>query len=268
MTDSEKFREQGYFILDLNLTDDFIQSLLHDVNQLYAPDYHNDKPYKIQDMFKNTILKKILRNRFKPTPYDKIIRYSTRVQDAWHVVEQVKQLALNQQILAKLEELYHAKPLPFQTLNFSVGTEQATHSDTIHFNCYPPGFMAGVWIAFEDMDEENGPLMYYPGSHQLKEFTMQDFGLKPQSDQYIHYENKMREIVKENQLRLAYGMIKKGQALIWSSNLLHGGSSIKNKERTRHSQVVHYFFSGSEYYYTPMLSAPKRPHLRQPEWIE
>ena len=31
----------------------------------------------------------------------------------------------------------------------------------------PEGFMCGVWVALEDMDMENGPLVYYPGSHKL-----------------------------------------------------------------------------------------------------
>ena len=31
----------------------------------------------------------------------------------------------------------------------------------------PEGFMCGVWVALEDMDMDNGPLVYYPGSHQL-----------------------------------------------------------------------------------------------------
>jgi hypothetical protein len=47
--------------------------------------------------------------------------------------------------------------------------------------------------------------------------------------------------------------LKKGQALIWSANLLHGGSAIKDRTRSRHSQVTHYFFEGC-LYYTPLLS--------------
>ena len=30
-----------------------------------------------------------------------------------------------------------------------------------------PGCMCGVWVALEDMDMDNGPLVYYPGSHKL-----------------------------------------------------------------------------------------------------
>ena len=62
------------------------------------------------------------------------------------------------------ESFYGREPLPFQTLNFRVGTQQEPHSDAFHFNSDPPGFMCGVWVALEDIDEASGPLVYFPGS--------------------------------------------------------------------------------------------------------
>ena len=44
-----------------------------------------------------------------------------------------------------------------------------------------------------------------------------------------------------------------GQALIWTANLIHGGSAVENLQCTRWSQVTHYFFEGCRYY-TPLLS--------------
>jgi len=35
---------------------------------------------------------------------------------------------------------------------------------------------------------------------------------------------------------------KKGTALVWAANLMHGGSPIRDPRRTRHTQVTHYFF--------------------------
>ena len=48
---------------------------------------------------------------------------------------------------------------------------------------------------------------------------------------------------------------KKGQALIWAANLLHGGAAQTNLKRTRYSQVTHYYFDNC-CYYTPMSSVP------------
>ena len=165
-----------------------------------------------------------------------------------------------------MHQLFGRKPLPFQTLNFPSATQQHAHSDTIHFNSSPKGFVAGVWIALEDIDMENGPLIYYPGSHKMREYTMNSFGLEAGSENYPEYEQAIQQLINEKELSPDYGTIKKGEALIWHSNLLHGGSALKDVSRSRHSQVTHYFFSGCKYY-TPMDSSEKEMALRFPEWI-
>ena len=48
---------------------------------------------------------------------------------------------------------------------------------------------------------------------------------------------------------------RKGQALIWTANLHHGGSPQADKAKTRHSQVTHYMFKGCAYW-TPLQSNP------------
>lgn len=61
-------------------------------------------------------------------------------------------------------------------------------------------------------------------------------------------------------------MIEKGQAVIWAANLLHGGAPQKDRERTRHSQVTHYFFEGCKNF-APLLSSPSRRFYIRPTWI-
>ena len=46
---------------------------------------------------------------------------------------------------------------------------------------------------------------------------------------------------------------RKGQALIWCANLLHGGSTQTNPRLTRWSQVTHYYFENC-LHYTPAFS--------------
>ena len=46
---------------------------------------------------------------------------------------------------------------------------------------------------------------------------------------------------------------KKGDALIWSSKLIHGGSPVRKPGSTRWSQVTHYFFEDC-IYLTPQFS--------------
>ena len=195
-----------------------------------------------------------------------VIYYRNRIMDAWKINERVKRLALAPDVLALLEQLYGCRPLPFQTLNFVRGTEQATHSDAIHFSSLPSRYMCGVWVALEDIDMDNGPLVYYPGSHRLPEVTMQDLGLHSDKDDYPEYERHVAAVIEREGLEARYGVLGKGQAILWASNLLHGGAPQADRSRSRHSQVTHVFFEGCRYY-TPMLSDSERTHWRDPTWI-
>jgi phytanoyl-CoA dioxygenase PhyH len=184
-----------------------------------------------------------------------------RVQDAWRDVPDVKEIACNARILKLLGDLYGRQAFAFQTLNFPVGTEQHFHSDSVHFSSHPERFMAGVWVALEDIDADNGPLVYYPGSHKMPVFTNEHIGASPDwptlnpHGHYPRYSKAWEEIVDSLDLKPLYFHAKKGQALIWSANLLHGGAAQRDRNRTRYSQVTHYYFHGC-CYYTPIGSLP------------
>jgi len=184
-----------------------------------------------------------------------------RVQDAWANVPEVKRIASNPAILDLLRDLYGRRAFPFQTLNFAVGTQQHYHSDSIHFSSCPERFMVGVWVALEDIDAESGPLVYYPGSHKLPIFTNEQLGVLPDwsgtnpHSHYPRYEQAWEALVEALDLKPMYFHAKKGQALIWSANLLHGGAAQRDKRRTRWSQVTHYYFEDC-CYYTPLGSVP------------
>lgn len=196
-------------------------------------------------------------------------------------------MALAPRVLGLLEKLYGRRPLPFQTLNFPKGTEQLPHADAFHFNSMPPTFMCGVWVALEDVDTENGPLVYYPGSHKLPEVTAEELGARgaqsvggalsswlrrrvgrPHRLENIYpaYERHVAALISGYGLRPQYATVRKGQALVWASNLLHGGAPRADKTRTRHSQVTHYFFEGCRYY-TPVLSRGDKITWRDPAWV-
>jgi hypothetical protein len=189
-----------------------------------------------------------------------------RVQDAWKLVDEVRQLAVHKSVTTALKQLLGRRPLAFQTLNFPRATEQQPHADVLHFNCEPGGYMVGVWVALEDIDEANGPLIYYPGSHRLPEYSMQDFDLEPGFDDYPEYTRRIQRIIQEQGLSPEYGQVKKGEAIIWHANLLHGGAAHKDRTRTRHSQVTHYYFEGCRYF-TPIFSGKRRRRYRFPFWI-
>jgi len=180
-----------------------------------------------------------------------------RIADAWKISDSVRAIAINQAMMTLLENLYGRKPIPFQTLNFPVGTEQSIHTDAVHFHSIPERYMCGIWVAFEDIDDSNGPLFYVPKSHKLPIYINEHLNKLPDSDNpYLNhsdYDSLWNSLMATYNLKKEYFYPKKGQALIWTANLFHGGSPQKDKTRTRHSQVTHYFFEDS-IYYTPLSS--------------
>lgn len=174
----------------------------------------------------------------------------TRHQDLWKAYATVREMASLPVVFDTLRLLYDREPIPFQTLNFKFGTQQRAHSDTIHFSSTPARFMCGVWVAMEDTDTNNGPLFYYPRSHRQEEFNYFDIGLeaKPEYAEYPEYEDFIEEFMDAKDYQRQEIHLKKGDVLIWSSNLVHGGMPIKGKNVTRWSQVTHYYFEGCMYY--------------------
>jgi ectoine hydroxylase-related dioxygenase (phytanoyl-CoA dioxygenase family) len=241
----EAFERDGYLVIDPEIPPETLERVIADLDGQYRP-ARNLGPL----------------NRFRRFPYQDWVR----IQDAWRASKSVKAVARAPKVLALLRELYGREPLPFQTLNFRVGTQQKAHSDTLHFNSEPSGFMCGVWVALEDIDEDNGPLFYYRGSHKLVEVTMQDVGVSATRDEYPRYEEHLQRLIDEKELTPSYGLLRKGQALVWAANLMHGGAKQRDPDRTRLSQVTHYFFEGCRYY-TPMLSTPEQRAWRHPKWI-
>lgn len=193
-----------------------------------------------------------------------------RIQDAWTITPLVKEVAGCSRVMDTLRILYRREPFPFQTLNFHVGSQQRTHSDAIHFYSIPQRFMCGVWVALEDTNENNGPLHYYPGSHKLPFYDMADIGIKGSGyansyEQYIKYEDFVDELMKATGQKKEVFRVKKGQALIWSANLFHGGEPILKPDSTRHSQVTHYFFQDCMYYSPQWSDLPvEKMYMRRP----
>ena len=179
-----------------------------------------------------------------------------RIQDAWRHSEAVRELALLPEIEAMLQTCWGRQPFAFQTLNFPVGTQQHLQSDAAHFHSEPPGFMCGVWVALEDIHPDSGPLEYVPGSQRLPYLQAADVGIQQQPgvtpDQTIFHDYWQAAVASEC-FKTERFTPKLGQALIWSANLIHGGSAVNNLQRSRWSQVTHYFFEDCRYY-TPMLS--------------
>ena len=187
--------------------------------------------------------------------------------DAWQFSEAVSEIALASAVLEALELLYGRRPIPFQTLSFELGSQQRAHSDTIHFHSVPQRFMAGVWVALEDIHPDSGPLQVFPGSHRLPVLDMLDLGLESGWESYLEYEDAIAAILEAEGIGPRRLVPERGQAVIWSANLMHGGAPVEDESRKRHNQVTHYYFEDC-LYYQPAPSDPFMGRMVLKEVVE
>jgi ectoine hydroxylase-related dioxygenase (phytanoyl-CoA dioxygenase family) len=255
MADSQRFREalerDGYVIFDPGIPEATIDGARADVEPLFKDESRLESSVRRA--------RRALGGRARTISH----RDSNRVGDAWVVSRNVKEIARAPKVIELLRATYEHEPLPFQTLNFRLGSEQRPHSDAMHFNSEPSGLMCGVWVALEDIGPDQGPLVYYPGSHKLDEVTM---GEVVASEAAGDYEVYVQQVIEREGLEAHTATMRKGEALIWSSNLLHGGSPHNDRKLTRWSQVTHYFFEGARYW-RPLDSDPNQRAYWNPTWV-
>ena len=189
--------------------------------------------------------------KYNRNDYDKY--GGSRIQDTWKKVDLAGIFAYNPKILQLLKFIYKKNALPFQTLYFKRGSEQPLHTDMIHFNSIPSGNVCVAWIAFENITMDNGPVIFYPGSHKFPFKEMEDLGFGPGKENYGLYSSYLKNKVKD--IEPHYGLLNKGDMMLWDGNLVHGGSKIRTTS-TRYCLLIDYFFTGCKYY-TPLLSTRK-----------
>ena len=234
--DAKFFIKNGYLVLKNVLNKNEIKNCLVDFKKIISSKQYKTNP----DYFH----------------YNK----NPRIVEGWRKSGIIKKFAYKKKIINYLQFLYSKNPVAFSTINFQAGTEQPLHSDYIHFGTIPELYLAGVWFALEKVDESNGPLVIVPGSHRLPAIEFSNLNLPiPKSSKelkfnYTIYEQYLKELIQEKKLKKKQIHLNKGDAIIWAANLLHGGTKITEKNRTRFSQVVHYHFSGLKRVYNPCFS--------------
>lgn len=198
-------------------------------------------------------------------------RYGNKIMFAIHVSELLWKIGTSKQLMGVLELLLGREQALFQSINFIEASQQRTHSDSIHMTTFPRGNLVAVWIALEDMSEENGALHYYPGSHKLpylfnKDYDNEGTALKLGAKSYTDYEDEIETVIQQKNLKKEVFTAKKGDLLIWHANLLHGGEPLKDPNRTRKSMALHYYSKGVVCYHEitqrPALITPTPKHLK------
>lgn len=188
-----------------------------------------------------------------------------RFQDVHDKVPAFCRVMRHPTLLHWIRLLMEREPAPFQTITSHKGSQQREHSDSIHMTTYPIGYLSASWVAFEDIDPDSGPLVYYPGSHTLPYVFSKDVGIAEDDYRtrgfetfYEKYEPRIQEIITEGRMEPHYFHAKKGDVLFWHANLIHGGSTRRNLRLSRRALVSHYFVKGAVCYHDFSASNPKQ----------
>ncbi len=173
-------------------------------------------------------------------------KYGNKIMFAINQSPLLKSFGSNSRLIHFLSSVIKGEAKLFQSINFMMGSEQKSHSDSIHMTTYPLGGLLGVWIALEEIGPDNGPLHYYPGSQKLPYYLNSDYDNEGNSFMignkgYSEYEKMLEEKIDENKIQKKVFLAEKGDVLIWHANLFHGGEPHTNKSKTRKSMVLHYF---------------------------
>ena len=190
-------------------------------------------------------------------------RYGNKIMFAIRHSDILRNTGNNKKLLEILTLIMGKRVELFHSINFLKGSQQRSHSDSIHMTTFPYGNLIAVWIALEDINEECGPLHYYPGSHKLPYIMNREYDnigsrFKLGTKTYAEYEDYIEGVVAKNNLEKKVFTAKKGDILIWHANLLHGGNEVIDKNSSRKSMVFHYYSDDSICFH----EITKRPTLK------
>lgn len=168
---------------------------------------------------------------------------SARVLDLHNISAAGKAIMLYPDLIQFMQLILEDVPVGMQSLFFEYGSEQPLHQDFVYVTSRILSHLVGVWIALEDIGPEQGPLLYLPGSHNVRKF---DFGngklAFDESNRHMAeaWQKHLNEEVQNLRADPVPFHAQKGDVVFWHSALVHGGSPILCRNRTRKSFVIHY----------------------------
>jgi ectoine hydroxylase-related dioxygenase (phytanoyl-CoA dioxygenase family) len=154
---------------------------------------------------------------------------------------EIRAIALAPKLRAVFEELLDGEPMICNSLNFERGSQQPFHIDTWYMPPPVDNRMVVASICIDDVDADNGPVAYYPGSHRIPGYRFSDGRLNEKPEEVPLCRAYLDREIAGRGLREVEFHGKSGDVLLWHAQLLHGGRPIRDNRRTRSSLVVHYW---------------------------
>ena len=165
-----------------------------------------------------------------------------KVSDLHYFFPKAGEIVFSPAVRRFLERIYERPAAVFQSMSMRKGSEEILHIDTGPLTLSEPMSLAAAWIALEDVVADAGPFQYVPGSHRVPE-TLNAGVSKGHKGDMAAYSQVLQLTLDHCAaagLSTQYFMARKGDVLIWSADLMHGGAPIADHSLTRKSLVCHY----------------------------
>jgi ectoine hydroxylase-related dioxygenase (phytanoyl-CoA dioxygenase family) len=175
--------------------------------------------------------------------------HNAKALDLHHFSIAMRGIMFSPVIATFLKLIFESNALATQTLGFWRGSGQEGHQDSAYVPFTLPRNFAASWIALEDVTIGAGELFYYVGSHKFPDFLYggkyksiaeaERLGYSVQRSEIERHVASLRERADKAGIGKTVFAAKRGDALIWHADLVHGGNPV-SRTVTRKSFVTHY----------------------------
>ena len=155
--------------------------------------------------------------------------------------ERIREAALSPRLKAIYRYLLADEPMICNSLNFERGSQQNAHIDSWYMPPPKDEGMIAASISLDPVDDANGPIFFYPGSHKIPPYRFSDGRLNMIEAEEEACRAYLDQEIEARGLKRVTFRGQPGDVFIWHGQLIHGGSAIKDFARTRSSLVVHYW---------------------------
>ncbi|MEZ4753053.1 MAG: phytanoyl-CoA dioxygenase family protein [Bdellovibrionota bacterium] len=169
----------------------------------------------------------------KKTPY--------KINDLYLISEFAREMIVGERLGPIIGDLLDGDALACNSLNFERGSQQHDHVDSFYMTPPVQNKLVASWIALENVHPDSGPLRYFPGSHKIPAYTFSNGTHTAIPAEMDLCEKFIQSEVTKRGLKAEVFCANAGDLFIWHGQLLHGGTEIKDKTKTRKSLVTHYF---------------------------
>lgn len=138
------------------------------------------------------------------------------------------------------------------TMFFDGNQVTKPHRDSYVLDAEEAGRLVGVWIALEDIHPGAGRFYVCPGSHRL---DLPDVEATPD---LAYHKTRDLEAIRDRGLPILAPALRKGDAILWPANTIHGSLETAGTGRSRRCLTAHWIPTSQRFrlFQTRVVDAP------------